>query len=292
MKTRIFLWLAVWAGTLQPIFSQQLKGSEANPQDQAFSYAMADVSYVSDAVFMGRRDSVAAPYMLPSLGYYHKSGFFADASLSYLLAEGEGRVDLVMLSAGYQTTGERWSGGFAATAYFFNEDSYNVQAETSASLTGMLGYDWKVFETLGSISTYMNANEGADLFLGFTLMKDLASTDQDWLVRPQVSIYAGTQRFYEAYYQSSRLGNRKGTGVGSGMDPATSSLVLNDVARFQLLNIEAGLPIHYFHKHWIFSVNPYVAFPQSPASFTTPDFTYTEELDTVFYLTAGLSYWW
>ena len=75
---------------------------------------------------MGRRDSVAAPYLLPSLGYYHKSGFYADASISYLLAEGEGRVDLILASAGYQASGERWSGGAAVTAYFFDFFFVNI----------------------------------------------------------------------------------------------------------------------------------------------------------------------
>jgi hypothetical protein len=39
---------------------------------------------------MGRFDSI--PYIVPSIGYYDASGFFADASLSYLTKSNENRV--------------------------------------------------------------------------------------------------------------------------------------------------------------------------------------------------------
>jgi hypothetical protein len=36
---------------------------------------------------MGRFDSITSPNIVPSIGYYDASGFFADASLSYLIIE-------------------------------------------------------------------------------------------------------------------------------------------------------------------------------------------------------------
>lgn len=293
MKTTTPLLLAFLAGSVLTLTSQELKQATSSPEGEPFSYFLSDVSYVSDAVFMGRRDTVAAPYLLPSLGYYHKSGFYADASLSYLLAEGEGRVDLILASAGYQASGERWSGGAAVTAYFFDEASYNVQSETVAGLTGLLGYDWKVVETQVSLHGFFGPDEGADFFLGLTLMKDLKDPQQHWLFRPQVSLYAGSQYFYQAYYNTSRLGNRKdsGRGQGSSMEPV-SELLIDEVAAFKVLNVEFGLPVHFFQKHWIITASPYLSLPQSPATVSGAEMDYEEDLKPVFYISAGISYWW
>jgi hypothetical protein len=38
---------------------------------------------------MGRFDSITTPNILPSIGYYDACGFFADASLSYLMKSNE-----------------------------------------------------------------------------------------------------------------------------------------------------------------------------------------------------------
>jgi hypothetical protein len=46
---------------------------------------------------MGRFDSITSPYIVPSIGYYDASGFFADASLSYLTNR-ENRIDLFLLN--------------------------------------------------------------------------------------------------------------------------------------------------------------------------------------------------
>src|ERR1022692_354797 len=48
------------------------------------SYFQADVSFLSNNIFFGRKDSIATLYITPSFGYYHKSGFFVSALASYL----------------------------------------------------------------------------------------------------------------------------------------------------------------------------------------------------------------
>ena len=292
MKTPLLYALGLTALAVGPLWAQDRKASEREPQDAAYSYVLADVSYVSDAVFMGRRDTVAAPYLLPSLGYYHKSGFFADASLSYLVAEGEGRVDLFLLTAGFTFGKDRLSGGISGTAYSFNEASYNVKSETVGDLTGLVGYDWGPLETSLSLSAYFNNGDSADFFSGIMLSRDLVSSDKHWLFRPSFSAFAGTQNFYEAYYNTSRLGNRKGSGRGPGGGGTSSkNVTLAEVAQFKLLNLEFSLPVYYFKGHFILSVNPSLALPQSPATVTGTDLDYTEELDPSFYVIAGLSYW-
>lgn len=257
------------------------------------SYLLADASYINDAVFMGRRDSIAAPYIFPSIGYYDKSGFFAGFSASYLTSSEESRFDLFLISAGYMFEIKKWSGGISGTAYFFNEDSYNVQSETVGDITGMLGYDLDDFEVTLSASSYFNNESSADFFAGFMLDRTFYTADNSLLINPSIAMYAGSQYFYQAYYAASRLGSRKGQGKGTiGSEPnTTTNLEIIEASEFKLLNIEFSLPMQYYHKQFIFSITPTWAFPQSSATITTEDSVFEEDLKNVFYWSAGISYW-
>lgn len=274
-------------------YGQDYSRSSQDLQEDGFSYVLTDLNYITDAVFMGRRDSISAPYVYPSIGYYDKSGFFVNASSSYLTRSDENRVDLFLLSTGFVFDDDSWSGGISGSLYFFNDASYNVKSETVGDLTGNLNYDLGPLETGLSLSTYFNDGGSADIFAGWHLSKEIISTDNTWLIIPQFSVYAGTQQFYEAYYQTSRLGNRKGQGMGSGgsVPMGEQALEIRESEELKLLNLEIGLPIHYYHKQFIFSVNPMLAFPQSPATIEFEDTTLSEELDAVFYGYVGISYW-
>ncbi len=257
------------------------------------SYFLADVSYINDAVFMGRRDSIAAPYILPSLGYYDKSGFFADVSSSYLTSSEENRVDLFLITAGYLFDAKNLSGGISGTAYFFNENSYNVQSEIVGNITGILSYDFKTFEVSLSASSYFNKNSSPDFFGGLMLDRTFHSNDKSFLVNPTVVFYGGSQYFYQEYYSTSRLGNRKGQGKGSGgtQPSVVSTVEITEASEFNFLNIELSLPLQYYHKQFIFSFTPIMAFPQSSATITTQDTIITEDLKSTFYWSAGIAYW-
>lgn len=271
--------------------AQDQKSRHAEPSETHFSYLMADLSGVSDAVFMGRRDTVAAPYVLPSLGYYHKSGLFAGASLSYLLASGQGRVDLAMLTGGFRFGREKFSGMLSATAYLFNEASYNVQSETTADVSAALSYDWGPLEASFQLSGFFGKGGSSDLFTGIGVNGNLYSGGQRLLWQPGVTLYGGSQSFYEAYYNNSRLGNRKASGMGPGSGGMAQELVLEQATKFELLNAEISLPVTVFHNQWIFSAEPALAIPFNPATVSGPDFSYSEDLQPVFYFRAGIGYW-
>ncbi|NHF59641.1 hypothetical protein FK220_009835 [Flavobacteriaceae bacterium TP-CH-4] len=257
------------------------------------SYVLADISYINDAVFMGRRDSVAAPYVFPSIGYYDKSGFYVDASVSYLVGSEENRVDLFLGSVGYITNGEKLSGGISGTAYFFNDASYNVKSEVVADLSGFLSYDLKVLEVSAMVSTYFNNGGSPDIFTGLMLDRIFYSSDKSFLINPSITMYAGSQYFYQEYYSTSRLGNRKGQGRGTmDSEPAVATTVeIQEASEFNILNVEISLPLQYYHKQFIFSFTPVLALPQTSATITTEDSVISEDLDSTFYFSAGIGYW-
>lgn len=276
----IFQGIGLWA--------QADKNLREEKTQEGISFLFADVSYSSDAVFMGRRDSVAAPYLMPSIGYYHRSGFYADASLSYLLKD-ESRVDMSLLSAGYRFDANGLNGGISGTKYFFNEDSYNVQSQTSANLMALLGYDFNFLELSVTGSAYFSKDGDTDFFAGLILDKTLSLIENKLILNPTVSINGGSQYFYQQYYQTNRLGNRKGK--NAMQQEPVQSIQVEEASNFNILSVELSLPVYYYHNQFIFSFRPYLAFPQGESKIITPDAVYQETLDDVFYFSVGISYW-
>jgi len=293
MKIRLLICsvLLSFIGTSSIAQGDKNSGKEKSSEDR--SYFLTDISYINDAVFLGRRDSIAAPYIFPSIGYYDKSGFFADASISYLTGTEENRVDLSLITAGYLFDSKNWSGGISGTAYFYDKDSYNVQSEVVGDITGILSYDLKAFEASLSASTYFNNGSSPDIFGGLMLDRTFYTFENNLLINPRVSLYIGSQNFYQEYYSTSRLGNRKGQGKGSGSSEPieVTNVDISEASEFNFLNVELSLPLQYYHKHFIFSFSPVWAFPQSSATITTVDAIIKEDLENVFYWSAGISYW-
>lgn len=243
-----------------------------------------------------------APYIYPSLEYFNKSGFFASTSASYLVASDENRIDLCLISAGYLFTGEDLSAGLSGTKYFFDDESYNVQSGIEADITATLGYDFKVAELTLIAASYFSEGSSPDLFTSLMLNRTFYALDRKLLVIPAVMVGAGTQNFYEEYYNTSRLGNRKGdgqqepgSGSGSGgsgiMQAEMTNVTISEASEFNVLTIEARFPFQYYIGSFIFSFTPVIAFPQTPASITTEEGVFKENLESVFYWNVGISYW-
>src|SRR6516164_3753823 len=86
----------------------------------------AEFKYLSNQVYLGRRDSAALPYYIPTISYFHKSGLYASASLNYLKNSAVSRIDLVTLEAGYDFTKGKYEGKLSFTEFFYNSQSTSV----------------------------------------------------------------------------------------------------------------------------------------------------------------------
>jgi len=259
--------------------------------DKEKSYILTDLSYQNDAVFMGRRDSISAPYIVPSIGYYDQSGFFADASLSYLTKSNENRVDLFLATVGYRFNSNKFSGTLSGTKYFFNDKSYSIQSEVEGDISAILSYDLGFLETSLITSAYFSKNSNTDFFIGAQIAKSLFAIDKSLEIKPTFNIYAGSQYFYQEYYRYNRIGNRKGNMAGQNQQSTTTVLGIEEVNKFNILNVELSMPIRYYYKSFIFSFVPQWAFPQSNATITLENTTIKEDLKNIFYWSAGVSFW-
>jgi hypothetical protein len=289
MKYRIlmFIYLAAF-----PLFisAQTDTGQKTRDTLKEFSFVQIGLAYSSDALFMGRKDSLRAPYLMPSIGYYAKSGFFVDASLSYLSSEDEQRIDLFLLSAGYLLEKGKLSYGIMGVKYFYNEESYNVLTEVEGAIAGLVGYDLNIIETSLQLSSYFNTNGTPDFFAGVTAERSFYSDNQNFLINPSVTANAGTLNFYEAYYSTSRLGNRKSKGVKNPNAIDSENIQIEEAGNFNLLSIEVSLPVYFSLNNFIFHLEPIYVLPLNAATIDTGDNSFVEELDNTFYWNISIAY--
>lgn len=276
------------------LFNSLVFGQDEENTNQNDSYLAVAVNYVSDAVFMGRKDSVSAPYLYPSLLYHHKSGLYAKGSLSYLTKSDEGRVDLYLLTAGIDFNIKNFYGDFSATKYFFNDKSYTVISGVEADITANLLYDFKVVNLSLAASVYFSKNSTSDFFLSSEISHDFTTSDNSFQISPTAGVFLGSQNFYEQYYIYNRFGSRSGSGHGNGSgvgDPIiTTEVAITENEKFDIMAYELSLPMFYTTDSFTFSFLPILAIPQNEATLTVDGEVFKEELEETFYWMVGIAY--
>lgn len=265
---------------------------DENIKDSDSSYVSLSLNYISDAVFMGRRDSISAPYLYTSLMYHHKSGFYASGSASYLTKADESRVDLFLLTGGFDFAIKKLDGDISLTTYFFNEDSYNVLSEVSTDLTAGLEYDFKIFDLGLSASSYFGNDSSTDFFLTSEVSHDYITKNEKFQFSPTIGISFGTQNFYDQYYVNNRFGTGRGQSSGQGQGNASTlestTVQLNESEKFTLMAIEFSLPIWYEYKSFNVVVVPTFVIPQNESTLIVNDVLVEENLDNSVYFIAGI----
>jgi hypothetical protein len=119
-------------------------------------------------------------------------------SLSYLTAPEESRIDLYTLSGGYDYYGKKFVAGIYISEYFFNDLSYNVQAEMSTYMNAYAGYDFSAFMTF--LDASLAFSESTDLFLGAEINRTFYAFRNKLRITPAVYMNGGSQQYYNEYY--------------------------------------------------------------------------------------------
>ena len=281
------------------VFGQNTSDSVEQSKMEDPSYVSIAVNFMNDAVYLGRKDSISAPYLYPSITYFNKTGLYATGSFSFLTKSNESRIDLFLGTIGYEINSIKFSGDISFTKYFFNTDSYNVISEVEADLTATLGYDFDVFNLNLSLTNFFNKNSTSDIFLSSEISHDFVSTDRKFQISPTMGIFLGSQNFYKEYYIYNRFGSERSTGTGQGAgqgtggtaDPIeTTTVVLEESEKFDLMAVEFSIPIWYMAKPFTVSFLPVLVVPQNPATLTVDSAIYEEDLENTFYWMVGLSY--
>ena len=279
--------------------------AQTDSSDKKKSYFKANLNYLSNAVYFGRKDSAAVPYLRSSLGYYDKSGFYISTGAAMLVSPNETkRIDLINVDAGYNFSLNKLDVGLNASKFFYSNASFAVGSE----LKGMAGVNAGYY--IGSISVNGGAEalftSNIDYSANFGLSHPFESGEENkkLTINPTVQLNAGTQYFNEAYYEFRKFsfttsnsgsgGSSKGKGRGhsnTGNTGSTStsvkSVTFYDKNRFTILDYELSLPVNYDAKSWGAYLLPVIAIPTNPANFAIDNVIQKEKLSTAFFAEIG-----
>ena len=279
MKKKILLFVLLIFGVFCMITAQETKEDNKKETKKA-SYFTFSTSYLTNAVYNGRKDSTVLPYLTPSLGYYDKTGFYISGALSYLVSSAANRIDLFSVSAGYDfNISNQVSGGVYASKDFYTGSSTSVKSETQGSIGGNLSYDPGFLTFSGSFGLLLSKQ--ADVSLGASIAHSFSVEDGEntWSISPILTASLGTQNYYQSYLKTNARKKNGNTGT-----------VQVQQNKFGLLDYELSLPIAYDAKKWGLFFTPTYAIPQNPASHTAPggSIFITEKLENVFYAEFGV----
>jgi len=226
-------------------------GAQENKKDKDSTYFKASISFLTNSVYQGRKDSTAIPYLTPTLAYYNKGGWYIDASVSFNTGK-DGGIDNTTLEAGYDfDLIENLSGGVLASKYFFSHSSTAVRSEATGNISANLQYSPDILTlaasfdvTLGNKTDYSST---ASLAHTFTVNINDSS---DFSIEPEILMSFGTQNNYGVYNQKTSSKKKSG-----------STLLASNAGKFKVLDYEFSVPLTYTAKKWGAFITPTFVIP-------------------------------
>jgi hypothetical protein len=252
--------------------------------DNQGSYFKFSLSYLSNSVYLGRKDSFVVPYIIPSISYHDKSGFFAEGSFSYLASQ-QGQIDEGNLTAGYDfhSKNEKFSGEIFATKYFVSQSSYAVSSEVKGSAGSYLDYNTGPITINGSAELSFSSN--SDILLGFGLSHSFEfGKGNSWAIGPSAILNAGTENFYDSYFTKRKFSAKR---KRRAVTVANVTVIKNS---FSILDYELSAPLNYDGAKWGLFFTPTYSIPVNPVKYSLNNgVTYqTEVLSNTFYAEVGV----
>jgi hypothetical protein len=238
------------------------------------TYIAAGLRYLSDNVYLGRKDSLHLPYLTPLLTYHHRSGVFASAAVSYVPVPGRDRVDLVTLEAGYDHDfGKNISAGAYADYFSYSNETNNIKSGQNFSMGAYAGYTDDIVEP--QIGVDVNLGEQTDYVVSLLLDHNFSLLQDRLTITPAAGVFAGTQRYYDTYLKKVNPAKKK-----SKTETATSA-----TSDFKIVDYECSLPVKYEYRQWLLLATPTYAIPVHPATSAENGKTVKEDLSDSFFIT-------
>jgi len=269
---------------------------KAAPKDstRTRSYFEAGMNYQSNNVYLGRKDSMTLPYFIPTISYYHRSGFYISASAAWLSSSTASRIDEFTLEAGYTFSAGNYSGDLTASKYFYSSQSTSVTSEIKGALSYQSSYEFGFIRpTFAGVLSFGNKT---DFEGSFGLEHSFALCQGKLEITPIFQANASTLNYYSNYYKTRRFA-RKGKKAVTGTVAITGTVA--NPSEFRILDYEPSLLVTFKTSKFKFSFTPTYAIPVNPAEIdlhyvystgTTADKKNTEKIGNSFFWTLGMNY--
>jgi hypothetical protein len=260
-----------------PLMAQQALpdiDEDGNDPYEQLSYFCYGFNYLSNNVYLGRKDTSVIPYYSPYIGYHLKDGLYAKALVSFTSDNGT-HADLATLEAGWEHTfNEHFIAAINADRFIYNKNSLSIRANTKGSVGAGGQYTNDYIEPTLYVDVDFN-NKSTDYVTSFMLDHDFQLADKKLNIFPAVLVNIGTQRYLDEYYVT-RINKKEKTKLKK---------VLANANRFVPLDYELSVKTTYMTPRWLFTLIPTYAIPVNAATLTLPgNHIVTEHISNTFYL--------
>lgn len=231
------------------------------------SYFKFSTSYLSNYVYNGRKDSIATPYITPSIGYFNKKGFDVSFSGYYLNLVNEHRFDFFSFDFNYNHEfTDNFSTGLVASRTFYNKSTSTLSSNIKGNIGANTDYDFGFIELF--IEGDFLFSQKTDFALDIELEHEfsLKNGKDEFKITPTFDINFSTLNYYEGYL-NKKIGKKI---VHNNPNIATVNAVTTvDDNRFTLLDYEFSVPMSYQTKQFVFFLTPTYAIPKNTIYTTT-----------------------
>ncbi len=269
--------------------------SDTDSSAPAPSHFQANLTWQSNDVNNGRKDSSVIPLITPEISYIFKSGFEIDLSVGYNTHESSPQINQYTLDGSYSFNPGNYSGSVTLNGFIYSKNSGSTTAEQKGSLVYDNSYSFSFIQPSLDL-TWTVGNHLPDYQASFALQHEFDIGNLS--IVPTATMNAATQNSYNSYYQNRRFSiPRKDGKPPLPANVAISGEVLN-ADKFQILDYEFSAPVSYTAGNWTFNFTPTEALPVNPADIKatltvdnqSKTYIYKEKLPNTFYFSLEVTY--
>lgn len=175
------------------------------------TYTSIGANFLSNNVYMGRKDTVRLPYASAYVGYNHYTGLYVKGIASYAYTNRNGQFDLLSVQGGWDHLfGNRLLAGLYGAMNFNYRNSKSVRSDIQQSFGGYARLRNNWIEP--QISVTSNSSAATDIVWTVSAEHRFRFVDNSVNIIPTLSVNAGSKNFYNTYMSRRIL---KKTGIVS-----------------------------------------------------------------------------
>ena len=268
--------------------------SDADSSAPAPSHFQASLTWQSNNVNNGRKDSSVIPLITPEISYIFKGGFEIDLSVGYNTHETSPQINQYTLDGSYSFNPGNYSGSVTLNGFIYNKNSGSTTAEQKGSLVYDNSYSFGFIQPSLDL-TWTVGNHLHDYQASFALQHEFDIGNLS--VTPAATMNVATQNSYNSYYQNRRFSIPRNDGKPPLPANVTLSGEVLNADKFQILDYEFSAPVSYTAGNWTFNFTPIEALPVNPADIKatltvdnqSKSYIYKEKLPNTFYFSLEVS---
>jgi hypothetical protein len=258
------------------------------------SHLELSLTWLSNDVTNGRKDSTVIPLITPKISYIFKSGFEIDLSVGYNTHEPSPQVNQYTLDGSYTFNPGNYSGTVTLSGFIYSKQSGSTTAEQKGSLEYDNSYDLNFIQP--GVNLTWTFNNGLPDYQASPSIQHQYSIG-NLNITPTATMNAATQNAYNSYYMNRRFSIPRPGKPPLPANVTISGEVLN-ASKFQILDYELSSPFSYTAAKWTFGFTPTYAMPVNPADIKLSvqvdnnihSYTYKETLPNTFYVQLSITY--